>query len=193
MAETNNVPKGFDLNKRYSPIKTEKEKEHIRNLHKDPEWKEKWEQANTEKAQSEEWLTKVRENAKRLAQDPEWRARVAKMNKDRATPGSEWYEATLEGSARRKAYGEWLRENDPEGFKQYFGYIEQHSKKTKKQMSKSATKRWAEHKRPMVIADGIEYDNFLICAEKLGLHKDTVSYRCKSNTKTWENWYFKNK
>ena len=75
--------------------------------------------------------------------------------------------------------------------KKYFGTVDQHTEKTKQQMSNSATKRWAKHKRPKVIADGIEYENFIVCAEKLGIHKDTVSYRCKAKSVTWQEWYFK--
>jgi len=76
--------------------------------------------------------------------------------------------------------------------KEYFGTVENHTEKTKKQMSDSASKRWANIKRPKVIADGIEYENFIVCAEKLQVHKDTVSYRCKSKSKTWEGWFFEN-
>ena len=90
----------------------------------------------------------------------------------------------------RKERGEILKATDPEAHKKYFGTIEQHSEKTKKQMGESATKRWANHNRPKVIADGVEYTNFLVCAEKLGIHKDSVTYRCKSKSATWQGWYF---
>lgn len=75
--------------------------------------------------------------------------------------------------------------------KEYFGIIEKHTENTKAQMSDSAKQRWAKHYRPKVVADGIEYENFIVCAEQLGIHKDTVTYRCKAKSKTWEGWYFK--
>lgn len=90
----------------------------------------------------------------------------------------------------RKERGEILKATDPDAHKKYFGTIEQHSQKTIDQMKDSATRRWANHKRPKVIADGVEYKNFLVCAETLGIHKDTVSYRCKSKSASWKGWYF---
>lgn len=94
----------------------------------------------------------------------------------------------------KESWGKTRRERaktlSPEEHKAYFGTVENHTEKTKKQMSDSASKRWANLKRPKVIADGIEYENFIVCAEKLQVHKDTVSYRCKSKSKTWEGWFF---
>lgn len=83
------------------------------------------------------WLAATIAKNKELAKDPNWIA----ANKERHN-SIDWFEVSKRSGATRKEIGEWLRENDPEEFKRYFGYIEQHSKETIEQMKESATQRW---------------------------------------------------
>ena len=75
--------------------------------------------------------------------------------------------------------------------KKYFGYIENHTEKTKEQMSESAKQRWAKTMK-RVMADGVEYNNHNDASEKLGVHKDTVIYRIKNKSERWNGWYYIN-
>lgn len=88
-----------------------------------------------------------------------------------------------------KTRKERAKEMTEEERKAYFGTIEQHTEKTKEQMSESASARWAKQMK-RVMAEGVEYSNIYEASSMLGLHKDTIVYRIKSPNKNWENWYF---
>lgn len=71
-----NIPEELDLEKKYSPAKTEKQKEKIRQQWADywniPGNKEAWQEA-VKNGQDEEWLARVTAKNIAQAQDPVWR------------------------------------------------------------------------------------------------------------------------
>ena len=115
---------------------------------------------------------------------------TGKVTKGAFKEGNEAWNKDKSGSwgKTRKNRAAEMSEEDR---RRYFGVKEEHNPETIEKMSLSASKRWSKHRRPKGVADGVEYENFLVCAEKLGIHKDTVTYRCKTNSKSWEGWYFK--
>lgn len=66
----------------------------------------------------------------------------------------------------------------------YFGTKDQHTKETKKQMSASASERWAKQMQ-QVMALGVKYQSIYAAGLALGIHKDTVSYRIKTKPKDY--------
>ena len=86
MPESNNIPKGFDLNKRYQPIKTEQEKEHFRKKSKewfaDPKNHKRWKEITLKALEEQyndperyaEWYAK---NSARL-DDPKYLKKLSK-------------------------------------------------------------------------------------------------------------------
>jgi len=87
-----------------------------------------------------------------------------------------------------KTRKEKAKEMTEEQRREYFGVKDQHSKKTKEQMSASASLRWAKQMKP-VMALGIKYESIYAAGLALGIHKDTVSYRIR--TKPKEYYYVK--
>jgi hypothetical protein len=71
----------------------------------------------------------------------------------------------------------------------YFGTVEQHTEKTKEQMSESASARWAKQMK-RVMADGVEYANIYEASSALNVHKDTIVYRIKAKGANWAQWFF---
>lgn len=100
-------------------------------------------------------------------------------NKDKAVGKDTW------GKTRKERAAEMSEEER----RAYFGVVEQHTEKTKEQMSESASARWAKQMK-RVMADGIEYANIYEAAEALGIHKDTVVYRIKAKGANWAQWFF---
>jgi len=119
-----------------------------------------------------------------LAKDPKWLASTAKKNKELAKD-PEWLAATQKGTDARKAKGAELKAAGKEKeFRDLFGVKDQHSKKTKKQMSASASERWAKSMKK-VGALGKTYDSIYAASEALGVHKDTIVYRIKTKPKDY--------
>jgi hypothetical protein len=87
-----------------------------------------------------------------------------------------------------KTRKEKAKEMSEEEKRAYFGVKDQHSKKTKKKMSASATERWAKQMKP-VMCEGKKYASIYAAGEALCIHKDTVSYRIKTRPK--EYFYIK--
>jgi hypothetical protein len=128
---------------------------------------------------TKEFKEKVTKKNRELAQDPKWLAATTKASQKKAKD-PEWLEATRKGTESRKSKGEKLKsEGKEQEFRKLFGVRDQHSKKTKKQMSSSASNRWAKSMKK-VSALGKVYDNIYAAGEALGIHKDTVVYRIKS-------------
>jgi DNA-directed RNA polymerase len=88
-----------------------------------------------------------------------------------------------------KTRKERAKEMSEEERRAYFGTVEQHTEKTKEQMSESASARWAKQMR-RVMADGIEYANIYEASSALGVHKDTIVYRINAKGANWHQWYF---
>ena len=119
-----------------------------------------------------------------LAQDPKWLATNKKKNQELAKD-PEWLAATQKGTDARKAKGAELKAAGKEKeFRDLFGVKDQHSKKTKKQMSASASERWAKSMKK-VGALGKTYDSIYAASEALGVHKDTIVYRIKTKPKDY--------
>ena len=75
-----NLPAEFDLNKRYAPIRTEYEKERMRNLHKDPRWKKEWSKKNNQRLADPDYHTLLSEIQTELRANEELEAiRVQNM------------------------------------------------------------------------------------------------------------------
>ena len=107
-----------------------------------------------------------------------------KKNKELAKD-PEWLAATQKGTDARKAKGAELKAAGKEKeFRDLFGVKDQHSKKTKKQMSASASERWAKSMKK-VGALGKTYDSIYAASEALGVHKDTIVYRIKTKPKDY--------
>jgi hypothetical protein len=124
------------------------------------------------------------------AKDPKWLATNKKKNQELAKDPN-WLAATQKGTEDRKAKGAQLKaEGKEKEFRKLFGVKDQHSKNTKKQMSASASERWAKSMKK-VSALGKVYDNIYAASEALGIHKDTVVYRIK--TKPNEYFYITKK
>ena len=122
---------------------------------------------NRELAKDPEWLAATRKAAQKKAKDPEWLAAVQK------------------GTESRKAKGAQLKaEGKEKEFRELFGVKDQHSEKTKKQMSASASERWAKSMKK-VSALGKVYDSIYTAGEALGVHKDTIGYRIKTKPKDY--------
>ena len=154
--------------------------------HSDPIFRELWEKRNREKVESTTWQKHVAASNRRLANDPVWLEKNKKKNQALAKT-KEWLDASQEGSNSRKEKGKSLKEQGKEKeFRELFGVKDQHSKKTKEQMSASATARWAKQMKK-VMALGKKYSSIYEASEALGIHKDTVSYRIK--TKPAEYYY----
>jgi hypothetical protein len=154
--------------------------------HSDPIFRELWEKRNKEKTESTTWRKHVTESNQRLAKDPKWLASTSKKNKELAND-PKWLAATQKGTDARKAKGAELKAAGKEKeFRELFGVKDQHSKKTKKQMSASASERWAKSMKK-VSALGEIYDSIYAASEALGIHKDTVVYRIK--TKPTDYYY----
>ena len=133
---------------------------------------------------TKEFKETVTKKNRELAQDPKWLAATAKKNKELAKD-PKWLAATQKGTDARKAKGAELKAAGKEKeFRELFGVNDQHSKKTKKQMSASASERWAKSMKK-VSALGKVYDNIYTAGEALGIHKDTVSYRIKTKPKEY--------
>jgi hypothetical protein len=168
----------------------------IKAYHRDPIFRELWEKQNKEKVESASWRKSVAEARRLLAEDPEWLEATTKRNQELAKD-PQWLEATTKASRKKAKDPKWLEANQQgcesrkakgaklkaEGrekeFRELFGVKDQHSKKTKKQMSASASERWAKSMKK-VSAMGKIYDNIYAASEDLGIHKDTVVYRIKT-------------
>lgn len=100
-------------------------------------------------------------------------------NKGKAVGKDKW------GKTRKERAAEMSEEER----KAYFGVIEKHTEETKKQMSKSASARWAKQMK-RVMADGVEYASIYEASKALGVHKDTILYRIKAKAANWAHWYF---
>jgi hypothetical protein len=100
-------------------------------------------------------------------------------NKGKAVGKDKW------GRTRKERAAEMSEEER----RAYFGTVEQHTEKTKEQMSESASARWAKQMK-RVMADGVEYANIYEASEALGIHKDTVVYRIKAKGANWTHWFF---
>lgn len=61
----------------------------------------------------------------------------------------------------------------------YFGGVQQHTRLTREQMSKSAQKRWARTQR-RVWCEGVQYANIYEAAEALQCHSTTILYRIRT-------------
>jgi len=88
-----------------------------------------------------------------------------------------------------KTRKERAKEMSEEERRAYFGTVDQHTEKTKEQMSKSASTRWAKQMKK-VMADGVVYANIYEASSSLGVHKDTIVYRIKAKGANWQQWYF---
>jgi hypothetical protein len=151
----------------------------VKAYHSDPIFRELWEKRNREKVESASWRKHVAESNQRLAKDPRWLEINKKKNQELAKD-PKWREASLKGTESRKAKGKMLKEAGKEKeFRELFGVKDNHSKKTKKQMSASASARWAKSMKK-VMAEGNVYSSIYEAGEKLGIHKDTVVYRIKT-------------
>ena len=96
-----------------------------------------------------------------------------------------WLAAVQKGTESRKAKGAQLKaEGKEKEFRELFGVKDQHSEKTKKQMSASASERWAKSMKK-VSALGKVYDSIYTAGEALGVHKDTIGYRIKTKPKDY--------
>ena len=100
-------------------------------------------------------------------------------NKGKAVGKDKW------GKTRKERAAEMSEEER----RAYFGTVEQHTEKTKEQMSESASARWAKQMK-RVMANDIEYANIYEASSALGVHKDTVVYRIKNKGANWQHWYF---
>ena len=133
---------------------------------------------------TKEFKETVTKKNRELAQDPKWLAATTKASQKKAKD-PKWLAATQKGTDSRKAKGAELKAAGKEKeFRELFGVKDQHSKKTKKQMSASASERWAKSMKK-VSALGKVYDNIYTAGEALGIHKDTVSYRIKTKPKEY--------
>ena len=133
---------------------------------------------------TKEFKETVTKKNRELAQDPKWLAATTKKNRELAQD-PKWLEATQKGTDARKAKGEKLKaEGKEKEFRELFGVKDQHSKKTKKQMSASASERWAKSMKK-VSALGNIYESIYAASEALGIHKDTVVYRIKTKPKDY--------
>jgi hypothetical protein len=138
-----------------------------------------WHEANLKKARSPEWLEKVSKKNKETAKNLDWLEKTTSRNKELAKD-PKWLENNQKGIEKRKQKGQLLKQQGKlEEFNKLFGVKEQHSKKTKKQMSASASERWAKTMKKVSI-QGTVYDSIYKAAEALGVHKDTVVYRIKT-------------
>jgi len=152
--------------------------------HSDPLFRELWEKRNKEKTESATWRKHVIESNQRLANDPTWLAATTKASQKKAKDPT-WLAATQKGTDARKAKGAQLKAAGKEKeFRELFGVKDQHSKKTKKQMSASASERWAKSMKK-VGALGKTYDSIYAASEALGVHKDTIVYRIKTKPKDY--------
>lgn len=73
--------------------------------------------------------------------------------------------------------------------RKYYGIKDEHSEQTKQKMSESASLRWRRSMRKVHTDDGV-FDNIMTCAEHYGIHKDTVVYRIKATSPTYQGWHY---
>jgi hypothetical protein len=133
---------------------------------------------------TKEFKEKLTKKNREQAKDPKWLAATTKASQRKAKD-PKWLEATQKGTESRKAKGAELKAAGKEKeFRELFGVKDQHSKKTKKQMSTSASERWAKSMKK-VGALGKIYDSIYAASEALGIHKDTVVYRIKTKPKEY--------
>jgi hypothetical protein len=133
---------------------------------------------------TKEFKETVTKKNREMAQDPKWLAATTKASQKKAKD-PQWLAATQKGTDARKAKGAELKAAGKEKeYRELFGVKDQHSKKTKKQMSASASERWAKSMKK-VGALGKTYDNIYAASEALGVHKDTIVYRIKTKPKDY--------
>jgi hypothetical protein len=133
---------------------------------------------------TKEFKESVTKKNKALAKDPKWLAATTKASQKKAKD-PQWLAATQKGTDSRKAKGAELKAAGKEKeYRELFGVKDQHSKKTKKQMSASASERWAKSMKK-VGALGKIYDSIYAASEALGVHKDTIVYRIKTKPKDY--------
>jgi hypothetical protein len=133
---------------------------------------------------TKEFKEKVTKKNREQAKDPKWLEATTKASQKKAKD-PKWLAATQKGTEARKAKGADLKAAGKETeFRELFGVKDQHSEKTKKQMSASASERWAKAMKK-VSALGKIYDSIYAASEALGIHKDTVVYRIKTKPKEY--------
>ena len=125
------------------------------------------------------WLAATVAKNKELAKDLEWLAKMDALNKERAAdPESFWNKQNRAGAQRRSEYGKWLKENDPEEYKRYFGTVDNHTEETIAQMKESATNRWkdpAQRQAHSMRFKGVK-KNTIVC-EHCGKEMSTSNYK----------------
>lgn len=140
---------------------------------------------NTKKAhESHQWKQNQIEKNRKLAKDPKWLESTAAASRKKAKD-PKWIESNQKAMDKKKQKGqELLAQGKIEEYRKLFGVKEKHSNKTKKIMSQKALERW-EKSRKQVSALGKIYTSIYEAAEKLGVHKDTITYRIKTKPKDY--------
>jgi len=149
-----------------------------------------WAEITKKAQQSKEWIEAQKKKNQELTKDPKWLEATTLASQKKAQD-PKWLEANLEGCKKRKQKGQELKQQGKEKeYRELFGVKDQHTKKTKKQMSISAKERWAKRMKQVSIQGKI-YQNIYQAADDLGIHKDTVVYRIK--TKPKDHFYIEEK